>query len=283
MPLPILNQRGQPSNADIVRLFHQTENRWCQHIAEEEALDVGTAYTNPQLPGMHDANKITDVALPEGMSPDEAFEQVQAHYAARKVQCHYWTMNPSAPEAQTKPLIEHLVARGYHADSTNLMLLDRIPPIRVPAFDDVKIIPARASFKHTKMLFDESAKRWGTNEVAEADMLHLDDPHWDALLALRDGQPVAHVGVLAVGEVGRIENVYVAEAARRKGLGLLMMSRALEICARSVFKHVVLTVASRNTIAAALYAKVGFRKIADITGYFAPNSDPRPKPLTPPI
>jgi ribosomal protein S18 acetylase RimI-like enzyme len=279
MPLPILNTaRDARSPSDFVRLFHQTENRWCQHLGEEEQLDVGMAYTNPRLPRVYDANKVTDVSLPEGMTAEEAFEQVRAHYAERKVECYSWTINPSIAESQTKPLVDLLVARGHRAESTNLMVLDRVPPIRMPEVAGVKIIPARASFKHARMLFEENAARWDEPEVAEANMLHLDDPHWDALLALKDGQPVAHVGVLAVGEVGRIDNVYVAESHRRQGLGLLMMSRALEICARSVFKHVMLSVGPTNAPAVSLYAKVGFRKVADITAFFAPGTNLEPRP-----
>jgi ribosomal protein S18 acetylase RimI-like enzyme len=44
-----------------------------------------------------------------------------------------------------------------------------------------------------------------------------------------------------------------------------------------VFKHVMLTVGERNTAAAALYLKVGFRRIAGITGYFAPGTAPEPR------
>ena len=277
MPLPILNARDARSPSDLVRLFHQTENRWCQHLGEEEQLDVGMAYTNPELPRVYDANKITDVALPEEMSAEEAVGQVLAHFAERKVTCYSWTMNPSVPEGRTKPIADVLVARNHRAESTSLMVLDRIPPLRVPEVEGLKIIPARASFKHARALFEENAARWDEPQVAEANMLHLDDPHWDALLALKDGQPVAHVGVLAVGVVGRIDNVYVAASQRGKGLGLLMMARALEICARSVFKHVMLTVGSTNDAAVALYTKVGFRKVADITAYFAAGTDLEPR------
>ena len=42
-------------------------------------------------------------------------------------------------------------------------------------------------------------------------------------------------------DLGRIEPLYVAESSRRQGLGRTMMSRALEICARSLFKHVFLS------------------------------------------
>ena len=47
-----------------------------------------------------------------------------------------------------------------------------------------------------------------------------------------------------------------------------MMSRVLEICARSLFKHVMLSVSPSNTAAIELYRRFGFQKIGQITGYF---------------
>jgi ribosomal-protein-alanine N-acetyltransferase len=99
-------------------------------------------------------------------------------------------------------------------------------------------------------------------------MMHLDDPHWDALLALKDGTAVATLGVLAVGEIGRIEQVFVSPEHRRRGIGRTMMSRALEICARSLFKHVFLSCDGDNTPAIALYKELGFTKIGEIVSYY---------------
>ena len=75
------------------------------------------------------------------------------------------------------------------------------------------------------------------------------------------------MGVLAVGEIGRIEGVYVGKAHRGKGLGTLMMNRVLEICARSLFKHVMLSVLPGNRGAIGLYERFGFRKIGQIINY----------------
>src|SRR5205085_11054201 len=149
---------------------------------------------------------------------------VDEHYQTKKLACHYWTFNPSAPPQRTQPLIDLLLSRGYQSIHSDIMHLQHIAAATVPQVADVKIIPTRASFRHARQLFEEYAQD-KTPQLAEASMLHLDDPHWDALLALRDGQPAAHIGVLAVGEIGRIESVYVAEAHRGGGLGSLMMSR----------------------------------------------------------
>jgi ribosomal protein S18 acetylase RimI-like enzyme len=129
------------------------------------------------------------------------------------------------------------------------------------------IIPARASFRHARALAGEAAAAWGEPDLVEASLQHLDDPHWDALLALRDGVAVARVGVLAVGEIGRVEHVFVSAPFRRQGIGRTMVGRALEICARSLFKHVMLSVRPDNGGAIALYEQLGFRKIGRMTAY----------------
>ena len=63
--------------------------------------------------------------------------------------------------------------------------------------------------------------------------------------------------------------LYVAKDHRRQGIGRTMMGRALEICARSLFKHVMLSVPPDNEPAQALYAALGFRKIGEIVSYRA--------------
>jgi ribosomal protein S18 acetylase RimI-like enzyme len=131
----------------------------------------------------------------------------------------------------------------------------------------LKIIPSRASFRHARQLAEEGAEVWHEPSLADAAMMHLDDPHWDSLIALRDGEAVAHIAVLAVGEIGRIDDVYVAKGFRRLGIGRTMMSRALEICARSLFKHVMLMVNPTNESAIKLYQSVGFKKVGEVTAY----------------
>jgi ribosomal protein S18 acetylase RimI-like enzyme len=273
MPLPILNSRNDPSHSDLVRLFHKTENLWSEHFATAEALDVGTAFTNSEFFEVYDANNIKDVALPDDLSAEDAFAQVESHYALKSVKCYYWTFNPSAPPQRTQPLMELLVSRGHRALSSDIMALQQATVLSLAEIPGVKIIPARASFRHTRQLLQESAARHKTPQLIEAMMLHLDDPHWDALLALKDGQPVGYMGVLAVGEIGRIDDVYVAKSHRGQGIGSLMLSRVLEISARSLFKHVLLSVNPTNAIAITLYQRFGFKKIGQITGYFRADVD----------
>lgn len=267
MPLPILQSSSQPTAADLVRFFHQTERDWTRHTSEETPLEVGTAFHNAELKEVWDANCILDAALAEGMTPAAAVEEVEEHFRANSSTCRRWVMNPSAPSERTRPLVEHLFSLGHRVIESDILYLSHMPTAPIREVGGLKIIPARASFRHARQLAEEASKRWNEPQLADAKMMHLDDPHFDAVLALQDGEAVATAGVLAVGEIGRIEEVFVSEKFRRLGFGRTMMSRALEICARSLFKHVLLSCAADNLAAKGLYDQLGFGVIGKTIAY----------------
>jgi ribosomal protein S18 acetylase RimI-like enzyme len=184
-------------------------------------------------------------------------------------------LNASARPSQVEPVIEQLQSAGCIKRSQDVLHLQQSPSLAASeTFANLKIIPARASFRHVRELFDVwSNEKYGGEEarqLTEGGLMHLDDPHYDSLLALENGVAVAHVGVLAVGETGRIEDVYVAPTHRRRGIGRIMLLRALEICARSLFKHVMLSCEPQNEPAQSLYRSLGFDKIGEIAWYAAP-------------
>jgi ribosomal protein S18 acetylase RimI-like enzyme len=276
-PLPILSSRIEASPTDLLRLFHRTELHWAEHMGEAESLDVGTAIINPKLANVWDANQIREAALPDGMTADKAIDLVDAHYAARGSRCWRWTMNPSTPAERVEPLRAALQHRGWVSRAETIMQLGTIALRNVPQPAGVKVIPSRASFRHARLLAAEMSRRWNEAQLVDAFECHFDDPHWDALLALRDANAVGHVGVLAVGEVGRIESVFVTEGSRRQGIGRMLVNRAIEICARSLFKHVMLSVDPDNTPAIALYQSMGFKPLGRIESLYI-GELPQPNP-----
>jgi len=268
MPLPILQTHHRPGREDLIRYFHRTELHWCRQLAEDETqLDVGVALTNPKLPLVHDANAMLDASLPEGFAPAEAIELADAHFRAAGTRCGKWILNASAPPERNRPLAEQLIARGYEEQVQDIMYLAGRPAGAIEEVGGLTLIPARASFRHARQLAEESARDWETPQLADAWMLHLEDPQCDSVLALKEGVAAALVIVLTVGEIGGIQDVFVSEPFRGRGVGRTVMSRALEICARSLFKHVFLSVDPTNTPAINLYRKVGFERIAPLTIY----------------
>lgn len=271
MSLPILSHHPQPTAQDLIRFYHRCELHWCrQSAADETVLDVGTALCNREFPAVHSVNILLDASLPDEMTPETAFAMVEEHYQKTAgTRCWKWVLNPSAPIERTQPLADYLLSRGYARNNYDIMYLSGRPQ-PIMEVGGLTIIPARASFRHVRQLLEESYARWNLPQLIDEAMAHLDDPHTDALVALRDGAAVAWVSVLSVGEIGCIEEIYVAAKARRQGIGRTMLGRALEICARSLFKHVFLSCDPTNAAAIDLYRKIGFTRIGALTVYRAP-------------
>src|SRR5688500_11890073 len=267
MPLPLLQDPTDPTPETLVRLCHRPALHWVRSRGEETPLDVGAAFTTAALPAVWDANMIKDAAVPPGTSAEDALAEAEAHFAAAGVACRQWVMNPAAPPERVAPLVELLTSRGWRPKPYDIMHLAGRPPGPVREVSGLTIIPARASFRHARQLAEAAVGCCGEPQIAEASMLPLDDPHWDLQIALRDGRAVARAGVLAVGEIGRIEHVFVAEDSRRQGIGRTMMSRVLETCARSLFRHVMLSVMPDEQGAIELYSGLGFRKIGQLVAY----------------
>jgi ribosomal protein S18 acetylase RimI-like enzyme len=270
MPLPILQVTTplatQATPQTLVRLFHQTQLHWSRHLAEEQLLDLGTALFNPQLSRVTEANILMDAAVAPGTDPADAIATAEVFYQEKGSHLRALIPNPSVSSDTLK---QRLLTLGWSADSRDIFKLGRQPaasPLLIPPGS--KIIPARASFRHARQLAEEMTG--GDAQQADAALLHLDDPHVDALLALRDGQGVAGVAVLAMGEIGRIDQLYVTQRYRRQGLGKLMLSRALEICARALFKHVLLSTSSSEVAAQAIFKDFGFEPIGVIDQYRMP-------------
>jgi len=267
MPLPILQNVTDPTPENLVRLYHRAVLHFVRHLGDEAALEAGTAFTNAAMPEVDDANCLLDAGVAEGSAVAEVMAEVDAHFAAAGVACRAVVPNPAAPPARTEGLIRHLLDSGWRRHAADIYHFAGTPRAAPGAARGVTVIPARASFRHARQLAEEAAAEAGRPQLADAILAHLDDPHWDALLALRDGCAVATVGVLAVGELGAIDELFVSAPARRLGLGSLMMGRALEICARSLFRHVMLSVPPGNIAAASLYTRLGFRPIGQVVSF----------------
>jgi GNAT superfamily N-acetyltransferase len=275
MPLPILQTHHVPTPEGLVRLFHRAQLHWSRHLGEEALLDAGAAVVSAELRNVYEANRVLDAALPDAnASPGDVVAQVEAHFAGEGSRCGAWVLNPSAAAEAVEPLACHLASRGYRRNEIDILLLGGSPAGVVREVPALTIIPARASFRHYRALAEESAAECGRADPAqwaEAGVTHLDDPHLDALVALKDGQPVASVAVLAVGEAGVIADLFVSPRLRRLGIGRTMMSRALEICARSLFKHVMIGAPPDDAPLNALCQPIGFRPLAKFVQFVRPD------------
>lgn len=267
MRLPVIQSTpSSPSATDRLRLFLRTQLHWGQALGEEAELNVGTAIVNPDLPNLPDANFVIQAALADGQPPADALREVDEYFASHHSCCGQWFMNHGSPEHQINPLIEHLLANGYVQRSMHILHLSGAPR-QIIEVGGLTIIPARASRRHAQQLAQIAADEAGRPELAQAMLLHLDDPNWDSLLALDGPDPVATAGVLSVGDIGRIDQLYVVPNHRRRGIGRTMLARTVEICARSVFQQVMSPAWPDQLPVIQLLAGIGFTTIGQIPIY----------------
>jgi ribosomal protein S18 acetylase RimI-like enzyme len=100
--------------------------------------------------------------------------------------------------------------------------------------------------------------------VEERLPLHrLGAPGGEYLVAWEDGQPVGHAHVAWEHEPPELQDVFVPEALRRRGIGAAL-SRAFEAQARKRGHRLVgLEVSQDNTGAIALYERLGYVRTGD--------------------
>lgn len=273
MHLPVLpTPMPEPDRQDLLRLFLRTQLHWGQSLGEETALDVGTAIVNGELSEMAEANFVIQAALAEDQTPKQAVASVEAHFASKASRCGRWIMNIGSPSQSVDPLAEYLLGHGYHRQRMRVVHLAGAPG-QIKEAGGLKIIPGRASYRHFHQLAEAAGDEAGCDQLSELFMLHMEDPNFDSVIALDGTNAVATAGVLSVGDIGRIDQLYVHPAHRRRGLGRTMMSRVLESCARSTFRHVMAALKPEEQPAGALFASLGFTTVGEIPVYCADQSD----------
>jgi GNAT superfamily N-acetyltransferase len=293
MPLPILQQRSAASDADLVRLYLQTDRRWAQHLAEPVVLTCGTVFCDPGAP--QEQGHVRDALVPEGMTAQQAVADVEAHFARAGGQCQRWLLNPAVPPERTAALGRLLAQTGWQQRNLEVLALPRMPlPREAPGSLGatghqggalaVQIIPSRAAYGLTEQLMTQAAKELGDPGLWRRVESHLDDSHVDALLALDRGRPLGHAAIFSVGELARLGLFYVAPECRRRGIGRALLERILELARRSLHRHILAAVEPLSGPAqgslAGLWGSIGMKRAGLIEQYIRPAPDPAPAPVS---
>lgn len=265
-PLNVI-QPGR-SDQEYVRLFGRASLHWLKHLGDEADVEVGVALACPSLPHIPDANTLLDFALPRGISVETAITQFEAYYQRAGAACARVRVSPDLPPPVLAEAAEAFARRGYRPQKLTVMVLQQAAGPAALEMEDFTIVPARASYRHAVALEQASCLPAQAREAEEAAWLHLDDPRYDALVAIdAEGNAVAGVGVLAIGDVGLLRSPVVmgdAGQAEHKQLAEVMLARAIEIAARSLFRHLLAGVEEQDVQTSSLLQRHGFRAVGEL-------------------
>ena len=98
---------------------------------------------------------------------------------------------------------------------------------------------------------------WSESSIAS----ELDNPLSFWLVAVENGLVLGYVGSQSVGEDADVMNLAVSPDARRRGIGLSLMSQLIAQLKRRKVKSLCLEVRASNQSAMALYRKLGFSQV----------------------
>ena len=88
----------------------------------------------------------------------------------------------------------------------------------------------------------------------------LDQPGGEWLVAWEDGVPVGHSHIDWRAHPPEVQNLYVAESHRRRGIGSMLSAAAEQLVRERGFDRIALDVDVENAAARALYEKLGYRE-----------------------
>lgn len=270
MTLPVLPSSSIVSEATLLRLYDRALLHWLRHYGDENDIEVGVAIANAELPRIAEANTLLDAIVPAEASGEAIIGLIDAAFGRLRASCARIVLNPDSAGTLPTAFSDLLLGRGYVKDTVQVLALGQAPGGLKQTYEGLTIIPARASFRHAAQLAQELIGGEAA-QAAESLQLHLDDSHYDAVIALGDDKAVAWAGVQAAGEVGLLRQLYVSPQHRGRGIGTVMLARALDICQRSAFRHVLAGVAAGNEPLLQLLTRNGFSRIGQITVFRRPD------------
>jgi ribosomal-protein-alanine N-acetyltransferase len=95
---------------------------------------------------------------------------------------------------------------------------------------------------------------------------------WYVVAEDEDGTLLGYAGLLHNGAEGDVQTIAVAPAARRRGIGALLLRTLLAEAVRCGCTSMMLEVRADNAAAIALYESFGFERISVRRGYYQPGA-----------
>ncbi len=237
--------------------LHRAQQAYCQQLGESRALEAGVAFTSELHPAVGDANQFREVVIASSEDIPGAYEEATAYFAERGCVCSRWT---PALDQPVDALGRYLEGLGFHREDFAAFVLRE--SVAMPTPDDVRILPARAMRKALHVVLsdayaDEVAGDDACAMAVEAAKDRLDDPHLEGFVAMRGDVPAGYVALHQVGDIGRLQGLFVCPEHREAGVGTALMGKALRMGRRLAIRVLCAGVPTSKVAGTSLMGKCG--------------------------
>ncbi len=263
----------------ITAAIRRSSQQYFEQVSERTTLSCGYAYTNPAYPHVPGCNFVGEVILDED-APDPV-AAVDGFFQSRGVRCSQWI--PAAIQ-QVEPVARLVEPLGFRRRQRRAFVMPDVPLAGADSAGELRIVGGRAMRRaYTTVIArrsNELPQRGPQALAAEPDLLaaeltqvqleRLDDPQYDAFVALRGDEPVGVISVYQVGPIGRLCDLYVVPEARRQRVATALLRFAIGTARRWSLRPICMQVAGHNQAALALVARAGFDEAGTITTFTRP-------------
>ncbi|MEX2215917.1 MAG: hypothetical protein WD768_17530 [Phycisphaeraceae bacterium] len=239
MDLPLARQPGQKTSLEgLIRAAKRADVILLRMVGEESYLDGATVYLSETHPQVVEANGAYDLRVPPGGDAAQIVDALINKFTEAGSTC--FTCDASEPEWPA-PLAAALEARGYQPQTLAMaQLAAYAPPALVD--DQLQVIPGRAAYNELHRIYTERYQATGAGspeDAAKARVDQLDDPRVDLFLARRDRQPVGLTGLLTLGNIGVVLDLFTAPTCDDPAVLNTLASHLVDYCMRAQFEQVI--------------------------------------------
>ena len=240
----------------IASAVRRADQVFSEQVGDKVTLECGIAFFDAGYPDSAQDNALREVWVEEADAMPAAWAEVEQFYADRSLECYGWVPALGQSVSVIEPF---LLDQGLHKHTLAAMGLSDWPALAGDS--EVRVLPARAMRKAFRTLHHD-------DQAADIEERRLDYAHFDVFVAIVDGQPAGRCGLLQVGEIADVRDLYVSPAFRRRRVATTLVAHALEMARRLMMKSVCGKIEIENTDALALFKSCGFDRHGEVVEFW---------------
>ncbi len=255
--------------ATTVQSLLRTSQALCGQMCQKETLENGIAYFHERFDQIYDLNQFREVVLTEQVGVEKVVKEVEQWFAEKNLTCLRWAL---AAETESPELAEYLTSHGFQERVESAMLLTQWKSL--DATNDLRVLPARAvraAYRQTIMDDDATVSQSLREMKADAYAERLDDPQYDAFVAMAGQKPVGRCALYQVGDIARVVDLTSTSDDSCESVYASLLTHVLTLAKRLAMRCTCAAVNIDDSVKLRLLTDFGFESDGRIVEYERPS------------
>ena len=240
---------------EVVSAIRRADQVFYEQVGEKITLEYGIAFFVTECPHAQQDNAFREVWVADLGAMPAAWAEVEAFYARRDLTCYRWV--PALGQA-AETIERFLLEKGLRKEPQAAMHLREWLDFTVEP--NVRVLPARAMRQAFRALHEDP-------QHVAIEERRLDSPQFDVFVATVDNRPAGRCGLLQVGEIANVRDLYVTPEFRQGNVEEALLAHMLEMARRLMMRIVCAKVDVRDAETIAFLEHHGFRQEGEMVEY----------------